>query len=205
VSDDPPILAMGNWLFKNRGWLPIPLVIGLYILRFNQVDSLYLTWLPGALLIVLGLAIRFWAVGYISTKSRTYSDETWYLQVSGPYAWSRNPLYVGNCLLWIGVTLSSGLLWALPIIALLFFLEYNLIITWEENNLAKAFGTSYQRYLGLIPRWIPHPRSFTLQTKKDAIHKRNESPGTFSWIQALSGEKHTWLSVIGAILLMVTK
>ena len=67
-----------------------------------------------------GLGIRYWAVSYIGTISRTRASRFGPLMSAGPFALVRNPLYVGNFLIWIGFAIASGLLWMLPVAWALF-------------------------------------------------------------------------------------
>jgi hypothetical protein len=75
----------------------------------------------------------------------------------GIFGWMRNPLYVGNFLIWIGFTVISGVLWFLPIAVLLFAAEYTLIVRYEEGVLESIFGDEYLAYKSRTPRWLPRP------------------------------------------------
>lgn len=89
----------------------------------------------------------------------------------GPFAWSRNPLYVGNFLIWMGVITISGVLWFLPVAILLFAVEYFYIVRYEEGVLESIFGKEYLEYKQRTPRWIPTPPS-------------GGSAGEFYWAEA---------------------
>jgi protein-S-isoprenylcysteine O-methyltransferase Ste14 len=123
-------------------------------------------WGPGVVTMALGEALRLWAVGHIGRISRTREDEVGALVDVGPYARLRNPLYVGNILLFFGMGLiqwPSALL-CLPLLAL----YYQQIVRWEEKNLAEKLGEPYRDYLRRVPRWLPvgTPKSgrWSLQT-----------------------------------------
>src|SRR5262245_58515602 len=105
---------LGEWAFRQRSWLPVPLALVLILVRWREADS-SLLFLAGIGLVAAGLAIRFWAVRHIGTISRTRANRQGPLIVTGPYAWVRNPLYVGNWLMWTGFALASELLWMVPI------------------------------------------------------------------------------------------
>lgn len=193
---------LGAWVFKKRGLLPIPLVLLVLLLRRGEVESLYLTILPGSILVFSGLLLRFLAVGYIGPKSRTYEDETWYLVSSGPYAYTRNPLYVGNILIWLGLVFCSKMLWLLPFILVLAIAEYYLIVLYEEDLLLKTYGETYREYLSLTPRFIPRFRHF----QKASIDLSSQREGSsFSMKKALEGERYTWLNVFLVLLFIVLK
>ena len=78
--------------------------------------------------------------------SRTRSDRLGPLVATGPFSLVRNPLYVGNILLWVGFAVSARLLWLAPLVALLLALEYHAIVRWEERLLESRLGDAYRMY-----------------------------------------------------------
>ena len=105
------------------------------------------TLLAGVTISVLGLLLRAWASGHIRKNSA--------LATSGPYAYSRNPLYLGNFLLGLGFTVGSGW-WPLGILfAVLFLGIYLPVMRVESETLAQLFGESYQRYARGVPIFLP--------------------------------------------------
>lgn len=96
---------------------------------------------------VLGLVIRAWASGHIRKNDS--------LATSGPYAYSRNPLYLGSFLLGLGFTIGSGW-WPLGIVfAALFLGIYFPVMRVESATLAKIFGADYQKYAEEVPLFFP--------------------------------------------------
>jgi len=77
------------------------------------------------------------------------------LVASGPFALVRNPLYVGNILLWVGFALTARLVWLAPLAAVLLGAEYHAIVRWEEQLLVSRLGDAYRAYTVRVPRWIP--------------------------------------------------
>lgn len=142
------IEAAGRWLFERRGWLPVPLLALL-------LASPPRHWAPGLVIVAAGEAVRLAAVGHIGLPSRTRGDDVGALVDTGPYAWVRNPLYVGNLLLWAGLGVVA---WpaALVVVPLL-CAYYAVIVRWEEANLAARLGEPYRSYLARVPRWLPRP------------------------------------------------
>ena len=119
-------------------------------------------WGPGLVLIALGEALRLWAVGHIGRKSRTRGEEVGSLAVSGPYARLRNPLYLGNLLIFSGLGVVQWP-WVLAVAPLMAW-YYQQIIRWEEHNLQIKIGPAYGEYQLRVPRWgwgkeagEPHP------------------------------------------------
>jgi protein-S-isoprenylcysteine O-methyltransferase Ste14 len=76
------------------------------------------------------------------------------LQVSGIYSISRNPMYLGLLLLYIGMALIFGNWWTVFLIPVLVLLVHFLIIIREEKYLLRAFGSSYSEYIRKVRRWI---------------------------------------------------
>jgi len=80
------------------------------------------------------------------------------LVTEGPFAWSRNPIYLAGLLLYIGIALVAGpwtLALAVPFWAVL---RYG-VIAREERYLAARFGDAYAAYRATVPRWLGPPRS----------------------------------------------
>ncbi len=144
----------GEWAFKQRSWLPVPIAIILLTVRVGAVPG-DIPLRAGIALVLLGEFLRMWTVRQIGVISRTRAARWGPLVVSGPYRLVRNPIYVGNWFIWTGFVVWSGLLWMLPVAWLLFALQYGAIVGWEERGLLANFGESYAHYLRTVPRWIP--------------------------------------------------
>lgn len=97
---------------------------------------------------VAGLAIRAWAAGHLA-KNQT-------LARSGPYAFTRNPLYIGTLLVAFGLVVASRSWWLGLLFAAVFLLIYLPVIQLEEQHLRKLFP-EYEAYSeqvpALVPRW----------------------------------------------------
>jgi protein-S-isoprenylcysteine O-methyltransferase Ste14 len=152
----PPLLVrLGAWAFRQRSWLPVPLGVAVVVLRTGEADG---PWplLIGTTLVVVGEVLRLWAVRHIGTISRTRtSTRQGPLITSGPFRLVRNPLYLGNWLIWSGLVVASRLLWMLPIAWAVFALQYGTMVIWEEARLRSMFGRQYDYYLRDVPRWLP--------------------------------------------------
>ena len=163
-------------LFRNRGWLPVPFLL---VPLLAPGDVTVRTTLAGLALMFTGEAWRMWGVATAGTVTRRRSREVQTLVSHGPFAWSRNPLYVGNFLIWMGVITLSGVLWFLPVAVLLFALEYYYIVRYEEGVLESIFGEEYLRYKERTPRWFPRPPA--------------GGGGDFYWAEAWRSELSTFL------------
>ena len=186
--------AGGGWLFRQRSWLPVPIAVVLLLVRWGMVRHPLLL-VAGPLLVVAGENLRWWAVGQIGVISRTRATRLGPLITTGPFALCRNPLYVGNLLLWAGFTLWSGLLWMLPITLGLFIVYYRSIIDWEEALLTERFGDAYRQYVRETPRWWPRLDRLPAAFAASAMHP---------WPEVAFSERGTLAAIaIGAILLVV--
>ena len=133
----------GTWLQRWR--VPLGFLCAVLFLIFARPKPS--TLLIGAIVSVLGLILRAWASGHIRKNSA--------LATSGPYAFTRNPLYLGSFLLGLGFTLASGF-WPLGILFALFFLGiYFPVMRVESATLAELFGASFERYAREVPLFFP--------------------------------------------------
>jgi protein-S-isoprenylcysteine O-methyltransferase Ste14 len=184
----------GGWLFRQRTWLPLPLVAALLLIP-PPSDAPTTLPIAGAALVAAGEAIRLWAVLHIGAISRTRSDRLGPLVDTGPFRYVRNPLYLGNILLWAGFSLAARLVWLTPIVVILLALEYHAIVRWEEQLLAARIGEPYLRYMRDVPRWLPSATTHASSSK---------SPAVFSWKQTLFSERGTLIAIaVGFLLLWI--
>ena len=144
----------GTWIQRWR----VPLGF-----LFAAVFMLLAKPTPSALMIgagvsVLGLAIRAWAAGHIRKNAE--------LAISGPYAFTRNPLYLGSFLLGLGFTIASGR-WLLAILfAALFLGIYFPVMRVEASTMAELFGEQFQRHKQAVPLFFPRLTPFRQDDSK---------------------------------------
>jgi protein-S-isoprenylcysteine O-methyltransferase Ste14 len=147
-----------NYLFTYRSYTPIPFLIMMLLFASPTLLSLCC----GFFLAIIGEAVRFWGVSYAGSETRTTgSVGGTQLVTEGPYAYVRNPLYIGNIMIYLGVGIMSNALvpW-LQLIALgYFFFQYATIISLEEEYLKKTFA-SWSDYSSAVPRFVPRFRKF---------------------------------------------
>ena len=75
--------------------------------------------------------------------------------MTGPYTFIRNPIYVGNTLMCVGVTVLSRLMWLVPITLVYCVVVYTFVIRYEESRLLLRFGEDYRHFMDRVPRWVP--------------------------------------------------
>ncbi|MGH9880114.1 MAG: methyltransferase family protein [Pyrinomonadaceae bacterium] len=111
-----------------------------------------LTLAVGGAISIIGLAIRAWAAGHIRKNA--------VLATTGPYAYTRNPLYVGSFFLGLGFTIAAGR-WVLALLfAALFLGIYLPVMRVESSTLAEIFGDHYRRYANVVPLFFPRLRPY---------------------------------------------
>jgi len=151
------MVAIGNFLFKYRNAL-FPFMCFLLFLPGRPIfgDAMVAAG-AGAVLALLGQSIRALTIGldYIvrgGRQGRVYADD---LVVTGIYRHTRNPMYVGNVLIAVGLAIASNSWTALGIAVPLVLVAYSAIIAAEEKFLAVKFGTAFAEYCRDVPRWLP--------------------------------------------------
>ena len=141
---------MGAFLFRNRGWLPVPVLIVAIALcgPLGPATAMGLALLP------LGLLIRLWAMLHIGPDARKKEIFVQKLVYTGPYELSRNPLYIANIFAYTGVGLATlGLPGAIGAVVLA-ATYYSLIVRHEEVELERRLGEVYRSYRNRVPRWM---------------------------------------------------
>lgn len=136
---------LGRFLFRWRG------VIGLaaFGVTFWLARPTFGSCFAGVPFLLAGLAVRFWASGYIGVEGRAREIGASRRVVSGPYRLLRHPLYVGNFLLVCGmlVALRPSTV-VIVAVLVLFVVEYSLIVIAEERDLAAKWKGESGNYKG---------------------------------------------------------
>jgi protein-S-isoprenylcysteine O-methyltransferase Ste14 len=133
--------------FVVQLYLPIPV---------QSAKVVRISLITGLVLVVIGVAFAFSALGIFKKRSTTTIpfERPTSLVMSGPYRFSRNPMYVGLTLIYLGVAGTRAELW--PVIVLPVLLAYVnfIVIPVEEQHLREAFGDSYAQYSARVRRWL---------------------------------------------------
>jgi protein-S-isoprenylcysteine O-methyltransferase Ste14 len=180
---------VGALLFRNRSWLPVPFLLVALLAPGHPTLT---NWLVGAIPIVLGEWIRLAGVAAAGTVTRRRSRDVQRLVTYGIFGWVRNPLYVGNFLIWMGFVVISGVLWFLPVAIVLFAIEYTLIVAYEEGVLESIFGREYLDYKQTTPRWIPRP-------------PKQRETGQHDWAEAWRSEISTFMQYVALAIVFGLK
>lgn len=201
---------LGGWLFRHRTSIPLPVAVAILAVPAVDTTSSARFVVPGVAATLLGELIRLWGVHHIGAISRTRSDRLGPLVTGGPFALVRNPLYVGNIMLWVGFALTARLAWLAPVILALLGVEYHAIVRWEEHLLDSRVGEAYRTYVERVPRWLPKlQRSAHRGTDGGHGTAGPEPPSAssvvaFSWTETLFSERGTLLAIaVGYLLLWI--
>lgn len=173
--------------FEHRDALLIPCALPIAIaLAFPvpvRIDAPIGVAVAGA-----GCGLRLWAVRSIGKRARVRHASAQSLLVAGPYARVRNPLYLANALLTLGLCLVAGAGWSSLLALLLLSLVYARVVAHEEVFLTSMFGPEYAAYSERIPRWIPRLRPASSA----------DLPPPWPWSEVLAREKSVILGVPAA-------
>ena len=148
------------------------------------------TLLGGLPLVVLGLAMRVWARGYLEREV--------YLAQAGPYAWLRHPLYAGSLLVGVGFAVMCGVPPLIPLFLVLFAIGYVPKIRREEAFLRRKYGPAHERYVAAVPPILPRLRA----RGAASVH----SDQRFSWRRVIrKGEWRTWLGTAAGMVALAVR
>jgi len=140
----------------------------------------------GLAIAAVGLALRLWASGHLN-KGRELAS-------SGPYAWTRNPLYLGSFIMGLGFTLAGARIVLIVLFPLLFLAIYWPVMRREERELADWFGAPYTLYRESVSLFVPSFRRFVLVSGPG----QNVRLSNFQWSKVIYNREHK--AVIGFVL-----
>ena len=183
-----------NFFFKNRSFTPIP--VALSIVYFAQSDNNYILF--GAITLLLGEGIRMWSVSYAGGETRTTKVGAPSLCTAGPYGFVRNPIYVGNMLMYLGIVIIAGSPnpTLMIITTMTFFLiQYSLIISLEEEKLSELFGEEYNVYRKNVRSIIPRIYRW----------KTNDNRRPLPFMKLIKTEKRTLQNVMFILTLIIIR
>ncbi len=156
--------------------VPVGTVLGLLFLLFMHPSSRSL-WI-GAAIALPGSLLRLWAAGHIE-KGRVLTQ-------GGPYAYTRNPLYLGSFLMALGIILAGQGYWLLPAFAAFFVIVYFPVMKAEEQELLAGYGAQFVEYSRRVPMFIP------------AFRKTAPASSAFMWSRVVRNREHRTIAGLAA-------
>jgi protein-S-isoprenylcysteine O-methyltransferase Ste14 len=128
-----------------------PPYLFLLLVSAGELERDGIVWPVGLFIFLTGLSIRVWSQTHLHYRLRVRKC----LTMTGPYALVRNPIYIANTIMLLGITVLSELLWFLPVMLIWCALVYSIVVRKEEAHLAEKYGQPYRDFLNAIPRWFP--------------------------------------------------
>jgi protein-S-isoprenylcysteine O-methyltransferase Ste14 len=185
---------MREKLFQYRSYTPIPFLLAMIAFAHPTTQ----TMLGGGVLAVFGEALRLWGIAYAGSLTRaTGSVGAPEVIVAGPFAHLRNPLYVGNIMLYVGIGIMSNALFPWLVLAtfVYFVFQYSQIVSLEEDFLEREFGDRYREFSSNVPRFVPR-----LVPYRSPAQERQKS----DWRASLKSETRTFQAIGLVIVILVS-
>ena len=179
---------MASWTTIARRWR-VPLGFVLAALYLWLARPVWGSILLGGAVALAGLALRAAASGHITKNSA--------LTTTGPYAYTRNPLYLGSVLLAAGFALAARSWWIALALVLMFALVYLPVVSGEEAYLRSRFP-EFEDYMRRVPRFLPRLRK--ARRESGARLFPDTVPGAFS--RQLYLQHREYNAVLGTAAMM---
>ena len=192
------LLTVGNFFFRYRNAVfPLMFALAFLLLRPRvivspSIDGLLVSL--GVVMALMGQGIRMLTIGfdYIERGGKNRQIYASFLAKKGLYALTRNPMYLGNVLIAIGMTMVAGSP-AMYLTVLPCFLGiYLTMVLAEEAYLQSRFGSVYEAYCAQVPRWWPR-----LRAAPDAFEGM-----TYHWRRALRKDLSTLVALLTGVILL---
>lgn len=152
------MVKIGNFFFRTRNYL-FPVFYIFLFLPFQRISKDYvMVFLIGLGITLIGQLVRMLTIGLVyiirgGKNRRIYAEG---LVTDGLFSHSRNPMYVGNILMIVGMSILSNSLFAVVVMIPLFLFIYQAIVRAEEDFLRKKFGEGFDEYSARVNRWLPN-------------------------------------------------
>jgi protein-S-isoprenylcysteine O-methyltransferase Ste14 len=156
-------------------------VLAVFVLFFARPTPEFVA--IGAVVGLLGLWLRAYAAGYLHKQE--------VLTVTGPYAYTRNPLYLGSAVLALGAGIATRSWISGAILLIYFAVVYSVVMRREEGELLGHHGAAFREYATAVPLFLPRLTAATLP---------GASAGQFSFAQYK--KNHEYQAALGYLLLL---
>lgn len=190
------MVRLGNFLFRYRNFLFPVGYLGLFIPSPKLFGSYVFSAFAGLTVCLAGQGIRVITIGLVyiirGGSHRTIFAKD--LVTTGIFSHSRNPLYLGNILILLGLGVMADSIVFCCMIFPLFLVFYQAIVRAEEEYLLNRFGDEYREYMRTVNRWLPRFKDLgaTIESM------------TFKWRRVIIREYNsTYIWTVGVVLLML--
>ena len=190
------MVKLGNFLFRNRNGI-FPIFYLMLFVPSRQVFTNPVTaMIIGFSVTIIGQLIRIITIGLVyiirgGKDRRVYAED---LVTTGIFSHCRNPLYVGNILILVGLGIASNSLLFMAVFTPLFLFFWQAIVLAEENYLRNKFGEQYNDYCKRVNRWLINPNG--LATTLGSME--------FKWKRVIIREYNsTYIWMTGAVLIVM--
>jgi len=172
-------MSAAGFFARWRVRLGYPLALVVLLLARPSPKSI----VAGAVIGAIGLWVRARAAGHLHKQE--------ILTVTGPYAYTRNPLYLGSFVLFIGGAIAANSWWSAAILLGYFALFYSFVMRREEGELLQHHGEAFREYARTVPLFLPRLTAAKLES----------GAGEFSFAQYKKNREYR--AAIGFLLLLI--
>src|SRR5882762_11007725 len=168
--------------FLARWRVRLGYIVAVFVLAFARPLPKFV--MIGAAIGLAGLWLRAYAAGFLHKQE--------VLTVTGPYAHTRNPLYLGSAFLALGAGIATRSWTSALILFVYFAVFYSIVMRREANELQLRHGASFEEYARAVPLFIP---------RMTAAKLLGDSAGSFSLAQYK--KNHEWQAAVGFLFLLL--
>jgi protein-S-isoprenylcysteine O-methyltransferase Ste14 len=192
--------AAGAWLHRHHTWglwplLATGLLLNLHYLPVNSGDFMMAA---GAMGIFFGALLRIVCFTFTGAADPVSSTGRVRIVTEGPYAITRNPVYLAEGAIALGIAMMSRMPWLVMVTLLLSIIVAALVVEWEEDLLRLRYGHVWLDYCRTVPRWF----SLRRLVQRDSYIKTR---GRVKLLTAIRAEGGTLLVGLLAILAFLAK
>lgn len=192
--------ALRRLLFRHREALLVILSVPVIVAALRGGGIAPISALLGAGITAAGVLLRLYAVRQIGRGARVFHAHARAGMVSsGPYRWTRNPLYLAAGLMLCGLGLLAGAGWKALALLPATLLAYTPVVLIEERSLIELFGDDYRRYRADVPRWIgltrgdPGESGAAVDWREVFRREKRLVPGCLAAGLAIAAIRNEWL------------
>ncbi|MCX5649607.1 MAG: isoprenylcysteine carboxylmethyltransferase family protein, partial [Planctomycetota bacterium] len=133
-----------------RGWLAALPVVVAFLCSYDELENDTTTWAIGGALFLAAMAVRIWAQCHLHYRLSGHKV----LTVTGPYRYSRNPIYLANTAMIAALVWLMEVPWLVVPTVIWCALVYSVVVRYEESRLSANFGERYRCYMQTVPQWF---------------------------------------------------